>query len=35
MDFLINLLYAIAANLYVGSSDAASGGSSTGGQQAQ
>ncbi|GBF13905.1 hypothetical protein Br6_01266 [Rhodococcus sp. Br-6] len=29
MDFLINLFYAIAANLYLGSSD----GSSGGGQQ--
>lgn len=29
VDFLINLLYTIAANLYVGSSD----GSSSGGQQ--
>lgn len=26
MDFLINLFYAIAANLYLGSSDGSSGG---------
>ena len=33
VEFLINLLYAIAANLYVGSSE--SGGSFSGGQQTE
>ncbi|CAM3184591.1 hypothetical protein RHDE110596_21330 [Prescottella defluvii] len=32
MEFLINLFYSIAANLYMGSSGAVNGGSSGGGQ---
>ncbi len=33
MEFLINLLYSIAGNLYIGSSDALGGGSSSADQQ--